>query len=452
MSKKYSLFISCWFISLAGISPITIGAQNLLNRSKLDSLITAMDVNNRAMFTVSIAEKGNIVYHRSVGFMDSNISVKANETTKYRIGSISKMFTSIMIFQLVEEKKLTLDAKLSKFFPKVKNASKITIEDLLCHQSGIHNFTSDSLYFTYYTSPKSKKELVALINALPSDFEPTTVQEYSNSNFVLLGYIIEQITHKTFAENLQSRIVQKIGLKNTYYGAKADLSKNEARSYKWVGDHWQTDPETDMSIPHGAGAIVSTTDDLVKFAHALFSGRLISQASIDNMITFRREWGLGIFPMEFSGKKGFGHNGGIDEFGSQLKYFTDDSLSVAITCNGAHYSMKDCMKGVLSCYYNKPYSIPTFVEYKVAEGLLQQYSGSYSSAALKMDIVFTVDGGSLKAQATGQPPIVLEPVSDTVFNFSEAAAEFTFIKSDTGSIDQVMLKQGGMEFIFLKQK
>jgi D-alanyl-D-alanine carboxypeptidase len=427
-------------------------AQGKLNTSKLDSLITAIDINNRAMFTVSIAEKGNVIYHRSVGFIDTNMSVKANETTKYRIGSITKMFTSIIILQLVEEKKLTLDTKLSRFFPKVKNAAKITIEDLLCHQSGIHNFTSDSLYLTYYTLPKTKKELVGLINSGKSDFEPTTVQEYSNSNFVLLGFIIEDITHKTFAENLQDRIVKKIGLNNTYYGSKAAVSKNEARSYKWKNGKWEADSETDMSIPHAAGAIVSTTDDLVKFAHALFSGRLISQASINNMITFRHEWGLGIFPANFSGKKGYGHNGGIDEFGSQLKYLIDDSLSVAITCNGAHYSMKDFMKGVLSCYYDQPYSIPTFIEYKVAGNLLNLYSGIYSSAELKMDLIFTVNGESLIAEATGQPPITLEAESDSVFNFTEAAAVFNFIKSDDGSEDKVILKQGGKEFIFLRKK
>jgi D-alanyl-D-alanine carboxypeptidase len=433
------------------LSIYEVQAQNVLNRSKLDSLITAIEKNDRAMLSVSIAEKGNVIYHRSIGYIDSNFTIKANENTKYRIGSITKTFTSVMILQLVEEKKLTLDTKLSKFFPKVKNASKITIEEMLCHQSGIHNLTADSLYGTYYTQPKTKKELVGMINELPSDFEPNSVQEYSNSNFILLGFILENITKRTFAENLQKRIVERIGLQNTYYGTMADPKKNEARSYSWNNDKWETEKETDMSIPHGAGAIVSTTDDLVKYIHALFGGRLISQESLNNMITFRHEWGLGMFPAQFSGKKGYGHNGGIDEFVSQLKYFPEDSLSVAITCNGSRYSMKDCLRGVLSCYYNEPFPIPTFTKHKVSKDILYQYLATYSSAELKMDLKFILDDEFLSVEITNQPTITLEAESDTVFNFDEAGAKFIFIKTD-GFIDKVMLQQAGREFIFLRKK
>lgn len=439
------------FFTLLTFSFANLFGQTKLNTAKLDSLITTLDLNKRAMFSVSIAEKGNVIYHRSIGFIDSNVTVQPNEHTRYRIGSISKMFTSVMILQLVEEKKLTLETKLAKFFPKVKNASKITITDLLSHQSGIHNFTNDSLYFTYYTSFKSQKEMVDIINALSSDFEPTTKQEYSNSNFVLLGFIIEKLTKKSYALNLQERIVAKIGLKNTYYGANANLNKNETRSFKWLNDHWNADKETDMSIPHGAGAIVSTTDDLVKFSHALFSGKFISQASIDNMITLRHDLGLGIFPSTFKGKKGFGHNGGIDEFKSQLKYFTEDSLSVAITCNGARYSMSDCMKGVLSCYYNESYTIPSFVTHQVTEAIIKPYVGTYHSSQLNMGLIVTNVGASLIAEPEGQEAVALEPTSDSTFVFMEAAAVFEFKKAEDGSVNEVILQQGGRTFSFSRK-
>jgi len=207
-----------------------------------------------------------------------------------------------------------------------------------------------------------------------------------------------------------------------------------------------------MSVPHAAGAMVSTTNDLVKFAHALFSGKFISQTSIDTMTRLRHEWGLGIFPMKFKNRTGFGHNGGIDEFGSQLKYFTDDSLSIAITCNGAHFSMNDCMKGALSCYYNETYSIPTFVNYQVSEDILKQYLGTYSSNELKMDLVLTLDRNSLMLAATGQKTIILEASSDTTFDFKEAAAVFEFKKEETGVFNEVMLHQGGMNFPFFRKK
>lgn len=442
MKNKWSLFILLSFTALVGYS------QNGLNTPRLDSIVDNLDLNNKTMFSVSMAEKGKVIYQRSIGWMDSTLTKHPNENTKYRIGSITKMFTSIMTLQLIEERKLKLKTTLAKFFPKVKNASKISIEDLLSHQSGIHNFTNDSLYQTYYTNPKSQKEMIDMIGELPSDFEPTTKQEYSNSNFVLLGYIIEKITKKSYATNLQERIVLKIGLKNTYYGSKASLEKNEARSFLWSANKWNVDKETDMSIPHGAGAIVSTTNDLVNFAHALLSYRLISKESLEEMTKLRHEMGLGIFTFPFYEKTAYGHNGGIDEFGSRLAYFPEDSLSIAITCNGSRYSMNDFMVGALSCYYNMPYEIPVFSSYVVSENILKGYVGNYHSSVLKMDLIVTTDGASLVVEATGQPPISLEAASETTFNFFEAAAVFEFKRDTTGLVNLVVLKQGGMDFDF----
>ncbi len=436
---------------IAALVWVSLGYTQTLNVSKLDSIITTLEKNNRAQFSVSLAEKGQVIYQRSVGYVDTNLTIPVNENTKYRIGSITKMFTSVMILQLVDEKKLTLQTPLSKFFPKIKNAKLVTIEQLLAHQSGIHNFTNDSTYLDYYTSPKSQKEMLDMIAASPSDFDPGTKQAYSNANFVLLGYIIEKITKKAYSENLQIRIVQKAGLKNTYYGSKADPGKNECRSFYWRNDRWKADKETDMSIPHGAGAIVSTTNDLAKFIHALFGGKLISTTSLTDMATLRKRMGLGLFSIPFEEKNGYGHNGGIDEFGSQLVYFPEDSFSIAITCNGSRYSMNDFMGGALCSYYNRPYDIPVFSNYTVAENILEQYIGKYHSAMLKMDMDVTRDGTTLIVKATDQNAVSLEAMSDTQFNMYEAGAIFEFKKNELGVVNVVVLKQGGMEFNFDRQ-
>lgn len=169
------------------------------------------------MGSVSIRKNNELVYSKAYVFssISDKENIKASEKTKYRVGSISKMFTTVMIFQLIEEKKLTLNTKLSDFFPEVKNAEKITIEYLLSHRSGIHNFTNDESYLTYYTQPKTQEEMVSIISKTNSDFEPNTKAEYSNSNFVLLGFIIEKITKTYYKSNLKTRIIDKLGLKNT---------------------------------------------------------------------------------------------------------------------------------------------------------------------------------------------------------------------------------------------
>src|SRR5690606_9537400 len=128
--------------------------------------------------------------------------------TKFRIGSITKMFTATMILQLVEEGKLTMETKLGAYFPSVPNAKEITIEQLLNHHSGLYNIT-DEEYLNYYTQPKTQQEILERIAKQTPDFPPGERGAYSNTNYLLLGYILEKLTDKSYAENLHSRITGK---------------------------------------------------------------------------------------------------------------------------------------------------------------------------------------------------------------------------------------------------
>lgn len=146
---------------------------------------------------------------------------------------------------------------------------------------------------------------------------------------------------------------------DTYYGAKINPSKNEAYSYKYAGQ-WMPIPETDMSIPGGAGAIVSTSTDLVKFIYALFAGKLISQKSLELMKTMNGQYGMAMYTMLFSDKKGYGHGGDIDGFHSELFYLPQEKLAIAYTCNGMRIPIHNIMVDAIRIYFNKPYTIPEF--------------------------------------------------------------------------------------------
>lgn len=427
-------------------------AQSGLNKLKLDSLCDLMSQHKKMMFSLSLAEKGIVTYHYNTGFIDSLLTVPVNKTTKYRIGSITKMFTSVMILQLVDEKKIKLDNPLNKYFPKVKNSRNITIEQLLTHQSGLHSFTDDEAYFTYNAQSKTQSEMLALIESLPIDFEPGKKQAYSNTNYVLLGMIIEKITKKTYAENLKFRVVDPLNLADTYVGSQVNYNANEASSFDWKSKAWTAASETDMTIPLGAGCIVSTSTDLTTFIHALFSGRLISKSSFDNMLQLREHFGLGIYTVPFYEHTGYGHNGGIDQFSSQLYYFPGDSFSIAFLCNASRYSLNDFSIGALSCYFNKPYQLPKFSNHEVDPGILFRHQGNYYCESLKLDLVVTLEGEVLVVQASGQPSISLEANSDFVFRYDGAGAVFEFMDEVDGMSNKVLLKQSGMEFIFTRIK
>jgi len=442
---KKRILVSIFF---AFALSVTATAQNV-NTAKLDSLFDILNSKSKAMGSIAISANGKLVYQRAIGYSVVNGAVKtpASIKTKYRIGSITKMFTATMVFQLVEEGKLTIDTKLSKWFPQMANADKITIGEMLSHRSGLHNFTNDAAYPGYMTKPQSEADMLTIIQKQPSDFEPDTKAEYSNTNFVLLGYIIEKITGKPYADELKRRIIAKTGLTDTYYGGKINPANNEAYSYKFAGG-WQAEPETDMSIPGGAGALVSTPADLTKFIEALFGGKLISQQSLDQMKTMRDNYGMAMFVIPFYDKKSYGHNGDIDGFSSVLSYFPEDKMAISYISNGVAYPMNDILLGVLKIYFNKPYQVPTFKSVITSSDQLDKYLGVYSSTQFPLKITITKNNMTLIGQATGQQALELDAVEPDKFTYSAAGIAMLFNPAK----NEFTLLQGGQNILFTKDK
>jgi len=435
-------------IFLLGLSFGTVHAQNF-DKAKMDQLFDVLAQKEKAMGSLTLSKNGNVIYSRAIGYSSITDAGKQPSTTvtKYRIGSITKMFTTTMIFQLVEEGKLKLITTLDTYFQKLPNANKITIGNLLNHRSGLHNFTNDAEYSGYMTQPKTQDEMLAIFAKSKLDFQPNEKAEYSNTNFVILGFIIEKITKQSYSINLKQRITSKTGLSNTYYGGKTNANNNECFSYQFAG-YWKQMPETDMSIPGGAGAIVSNPTDLTKFIEALFSLKLVKQSSLDQMKKITDGFGMGMFQIPFYDHKAWGHNGGIDGFGSNLAYFPDDGLAIAYCTNGQVFPMNDILIGVLSIYFNKDYSIPTFTTVSVKTEELDKYLGVYSSTQLPLKITITKDNTSLIAQATGQSSFPLEATGKDKFKFDQAGVVMEF-NTDK---NEMTLKQNGGVFLFTKDK
>ena len=441
---KQKLFLIILFV---GFAAGTIFGQNI-NKPKLDSLFNILADKNKAMGSLTISKNGTVLYRRAIGYSSITNDEKKPSTTltKYRIGSITKMFTTTMIFQLIEEGKIKLTTTLDTYFPNIPNAKTITISNLLNHRSGLHNFTNDPEYQRWMTQPKTQDEMLVLISKNKVDFQPNEKAAYSNTNFVVLGYIIEKIDRLAYSKSLENRITSKIGLSNTYMGGKINLIKNECYSFQYVSN-WIQAPETDMSIPGGAGSIVSNPTDLTRFIEALFSLKLVSQNSLNQMKTITDGFGMGMIQFPFYTKKAFGHNGGIDGFVSNLSYFAEDSLAIAYCTNGQAYPMNDILVGVLSTCFNKDYTVPTFKTILIKTEDLDKYMGVYSSTQIPIKITITKDNATLIAQAPGQSSFRLDAAENDKFKFDAAGImmEFNPIKN------QMTLKQGGGIFLFTKE-
>ncbi|TKC10850.1 beta-lactamase family protein [Pedobacter polaris] len=423
----------------------TISAQNI-NVTKLDSLFTSLADNNKYMGSISVSQNGKSIYSKAIGKADIETNKNATPESKYRIGSISKTFTATLVFKAIDEKKLSLEQTIAQYFPNVKNADRITIGNLLNHRSGIFNFTNNPDYLKWNTVQKTREELVGIISSNPSNFEPNSKAEYSNSNYVLLSIILEKIYKKPYQDILTEKIIKPLKLNNTYYGDKIKLDNNEVNSYAFTGI-WIKQPETAMSIPLGAGAIVSNPADLSIFIAALLEGKLVSAESLTTMKTIKENYGMGLTSIPFYDKVGFGHGGAIDGFTSLLYYFPSDKLAVAITSNGNNYGNNQVLIALLSSYYGKPFDIPSFKELTLKSEELDQYLGNYGAANFPMKITISKKENVLIAQATGQGPLELKATAKNIFEFPAAGIVLEF----NPITKQMILKQGGGKYIFTKE-
>ena len=212
------------------ITVSSIFGQSKLDAQKLDEMFNVLESNNRMMGSVTLRQNGKIIYSRVLGYrnIEENNKIKSNTETGFRVGSISKVFTSVMIFQLIEERKLTLDTKLSKFFPEITNADKISIEQLLSHRSGLASYPQNIDYSdpkAWIYQSQNRAQMIERFAIAKPIFEPGEKRQYSNTNYTLLGYIIEILTKSNYSKQLDKRIVKKIGLKNTHFGGKINVLK-----------------------------------------------------------------------------------------------------------------------------------------------------------------------------------------------------------------------------------
>ena len=434
-------------LALAIFISITTLAQNV-EETKMDSLFSIIENNDKGMGSISIVKNGKEVYQNTVGYLNIKKQIPINKNTKFRIGSISKTFTATIIIKLVEQDKLSLDTKLAKFFPQITNAEKITIENLLKHRSGIYNFTNATDYVSWMEQSITRDELLKKIAANGNVFDPDEKTEYSNANFVLLSFIAEDLTGKDFSEILKDFITQPCALKHTYFGSAIKTENNEALSYNKLNE-WELSTETDMSVPMGAGGIVSTSKDLNIFLNCLFNYKIVNKESLNKMMDIQDGMGMGLFQVPFYERKAFGHTGGIDGFQSNAFYFPDENVSVAYLSNGVVMPMNDILIGVLSIYFGRDYELPEFKEaLKLTSEELDKYLGIYSSPDFPLKLTITKKDNILLGQGTGQPSFPLEAYDEHKFKFDQASLKVEFFPHE----NKLILKQGGGVFELTKEE
>lgn len=414
---------------------------------KLTRYFDSLDTHNKFMGSVAISKNGKVIYTKTIGYANFENGVKSNDSTKYRIGSISKTYTAVLIMKAIEEGRLNLNHKLDRYYPQIINANKITIEQLLNHRSGIHNFTASPDYLTWNETDKTKAEMLEIIKKYDSDFVPNSKYQYSNSNYVLLSYILESIYQKPYGEILVDKIINPLSLRHTKYQARIDPLDNECFSYE-VKDDWALSKETNNFIPLGAGGLISTTTDLNKFSYSLFTGKLLNDSSLKKMMKLTDSYGYGLITFPFNKNIFYGHTGGIDAFRSIFCYNLKDSLSYSLLSNGSKIDDNKISINTLSTYYGMDFKIPSFKIYKVNSKDLEKYVGTYMSGTFPLKVKIFIENNTLMAQAETQSSFALSAIDKDEFEFEQVNVNMKFNSEKEG----MTMTQYGKVFEFEKQK
>ena len=435
--KKITSFLFFFFFA------IQIFAQSL--EQKMDELLNAYAKQNKLNGTVLVGQKGKVLYQKGFGYKNAEEKTPNDANSIFQIGSITKQITAAVIMQLAEEKKLSVQDKLSKYFPGFVNGDKITIEHLLTHTSGVYNYTNDTTIMGRdVTRNYSQEEMLALFKTYPSDFEPGTKWNYSNSGYSLLGYIIEKVEKQPYEAVVRKRIFQPLGMTNSGFDFTHLSNPNKTRGYFLLNPQIMTAPIVDSTIAFSAGAIYTTVNDLYKWERSIYTDKILKPASWKAVFTpYKNKYGYGWGIDTLFGKPITAHSGGIHGYTSYILRFPQEELAVIVFDNSSGKTLAKISKDLAAVVLNQPYDVPSAKkEIALDSSILKQYVGDYELAPSFIITVFR-EGKQLKAQATGQDAFEIYPEKENLFFLKIVEAKIEFVKDASGVVTEMILYQNG---------
>jgi CubicO group peptidase (beta-lactamase class C family) len=421
----------------------------LLSQTKTETInqfIEAYSNQNSFNGSALVTEKGSVLLNKGFGYNNIATGKMNNENTIYQLGSVTKQFTSTVILKLAEQKKLKLTDKLIKYFPGYPKGDSITIHHLLSHTSGIFNYTNDEAFMSgEVLKPASEKKILALFKDKPLDFSPGNNWAYSNSGYMLLGYIIQKVAKKPYEKAVRDIILTPLKMTNSGFDYVRLKNANKATGYFVIDGKNSTESSyVDSSVSYAAGAMYSGATDMLKWHKSLLQNKVISRASLEKAFTpAKNKYGYGWAIDSLYGKRITTHNGGIFGFNSSFYRIEADDIAIVLLNNVGNPKLDEIALGIINILYDKPYKIPDAKkEISVPTEILNKYTGLYEVVP-QFQIIITTEEGKLFAQATGQPKFELFAQKENYFFLKAVEAEVEFISSEKGGTEKLILYQGG---------
>ncbi|MFZ6011455.1 MAG: serine hydrolase [Bacteroidota bacterium] len=401
--------------------------------------------------SVLVVHAGKELVRKGYGLADISAKTSNDPETIFRIGSITKQFTSTAILKLAQEGKLKLEDEIIQYLPDYPTrGKKITITHLLQHTSGIRSYTSLPQIMNKETKAKAfaVKEMIDAFKDQPADFNPGEEYRYNNSGYYLLGAIVEKASGMTWGAYLQKNFFKPLKMKSTFTDDK-NLS-GAARGYvKTSGTEFGLADYVHPMVPYAAGAIFSTVDDLWKWNQAVFSNAVVRQEWLDKAWTplvlndgAKQSYGFGWQLGRLGDSRVIGHGGGIDGFLSFSMYVPDQKIYVAVLANSMTISPEDIAYRLASLTAGLSAEPPAAIA--LEDSKLDQYVGVYKINNNE-DRVISKEGSQLYSQRTGGPKYEIYAYGEDAFFFKESPSRLKFKRNTKGAIEAIEMT--GREYI-----
>lgn len=440
------LIVVIWSMIMSG----TLIAQDSISR-KLDELVTAYASQGKFNGSVLVAAHGNILLEKGYGLKNAALNTMNDANTIFQIASVTKSFTATVVLKLVELKKISLSDKLSRYYSGFPNGDGITIGHLLSHTSGLHNFTEEDSAI----NETDEKRMVPYLKTLKPDFAPGTAWHYSNSGYVMLGFIIQKVSGMSYWQAVRKYIFTPLKMNSSGFDLAHLESSNKAIGYDILnGPEKQPSFITDSTVPFSAGAIYSSVTDLYRWHLGLQAYKVVDRRLMNEAYTPGRlhSYGYGWQIDSIYGKRMVSHSGAISGFGSNFVRIPEDDICIVLLSNksGSTFDVMNITNKLLALLYHQPYHLPVKrVPVALSDTVLKQYAGTYGIDDMHLVIEITAGNGSLIAQPKrdgnpGPTSILLAMDSKHFYDQREEELEVSFDTDNTGKVNGITILQNGI--------
>ena len=395
--------------------------------------------------SIAAVKNGEVIFEQSYGYANVEHKVPNTSNTKFRLYSISKQFTAVVILMLEERGLLKVEDCVRKYFPDwVELDERITIHQLLTHTSGLANYSEDKEFVKLHSQNTLTKrdDIVNCVNTRALDSEPEAKWKYCNTGYFVLELLIEKLSETSYPKFMEENIFEPLGMMDSGVYNDFHLIENKASGYYL--DYYEIIPceYVNMNIISACGGLYSTVLDLLKWDTALKSEQLLTKNSIEKMNTnYENNYGYGVVVNTVDNKQLINHDGGYRGFLTVINRHLDDDFAIVVLSNYGFTNVGRVCSDLAKIALEKAYEMPSKpAEFAMSQEMIESFVGFYDDDS-DVPLVVTQTADGLNLVFAGMFNFPIYPISENTFHQKWIDEQYTFDRDEDGSLSFLSWKK-----------